>query len=278
MILDPEEMIREKIITHPDLPNDPDVWHEHNYVSPNGIDFTLDKVFHLPRNFGTVYFLGKSKRDLWTPVSTSRTDHVVHTYYTNDDGIQENVVIKNWVEIPPFSLKELDDNIKDTNGFPTVYRDHTFLVGFVDEKKIYGCTVVPPHIIEMLSEQPTVKGWYFMEHVDYDCMSDFYLDLPQGIAATLIIRSSLNRHFVTLTSGLYDSGFKGNIGFILHIGAVDVFIAKGARVGQVVFHQANTKLTYKGYYNTTEGEHWSVRKTFEQSKNINSNDINEQQS
>lgn len=90
-----------------------------------------------------------------------------------------------------------------------------------------------------------------------DCMSEMFVELPAGVAAKLIIRSTLNRNGLFLTSGLYDSGFKGNIGCVLHnMSEGMAFIEKGSCIGQIEFYTSDSNELYKGGYNTKEGEHW----------------------
>ena len=68
----------------------------------------------------------------------------------------------------------------------------------------------------------------------YDFLSEFYVEVPEGVAALLIVRSTFNRGGLFVTSGLYDSGFKGNIGAALHNNGVDdALVGKGTRVGQI---------------------------------------------
>lgn len=87
-----------------------------------------------------------------------------------------------------------------------------------------------------------------------DFLSDVYVELPEGVAAQLVIRSTLSRNGLLLTSGLYDSGFKGHIGFLLHnLHEYDAIIAKGTRVGQIVFIAADSAGTYAGGYNHVAG-------------------------
>lgn len=87
-----------------------------------------------------------------------------------------------------------------------------------------------------------------------DFLSDVYVDLPQGVAAMLVIRSTLARNGLQLVSGLYDSGFKGHIGFLLHNrhenGAI---IAENTRVGQIIFVASDSAGTYAGQYNHEAG-------------------------
>lgn len=101
--------------------------------------------------------------------------------------------------------------------------------------------------------------WHLRDHL-YDGMSDVYVDLPEGVAAMLIIRSTFNRNGVFLTSGLYDSGFKGHLGFILHIRANGMTsIAQGTRIGQVMFVASDSAGMYAGGYNHEAGTHYSEK-------------------
>lgn len=102
--------------------------------------------------------------------------------------------------------------------------------------------------------------WHLRDHI-YDGMSDVYVDLPEGVAAMLIIRSTFNRNGIFLTSGLYDSGFKGHLGFALHNRAEGkTSIAKGTRVGQVIFVASDSAGMYTGGYNHEEGTHYTEKK------------------
>lgn len=95
-----------------------------------------------------------------------------------------------------------------------------------------------------------------IEHGSWDCMSDLYVELPEGVAAQLIIRSTFNRNGMFLTSGLYDSGFKGHIGFVLHNVMNGIsFIAKGTRVGQIIFVASENAGVYAGGWNHEQGTH-----------------------
>lgn len=95
----------------------------------------------------------------------------------------------------------------------------------------------------------------------YDGMSDIYVDLPEGVAAELIIRSTLNRNGIFLTSGLYDSGFQGNIGFAIHNQSnCYASLQKGVRVGQIKFVKTDPGGLYAGGWNHKEGTHWAATK------------------
>ena len=78
------------------------------------------------------------------------------------------------------------------------------------------------------------EGWRLLPSSVYDIMSNMYVSLPPGIAARLIIRSTANRSGCLLSSGLYDSGFKGNCGFTLHTYTLTE-LSCGVRIGQIIF-------------------------------------------
>lgn len=90
-----------------------------------------------------------------------------------------------------------------------------------------------------------------------DGLSDVYVNLPEGVAAQLIIRSTFNRNGLFLTSGLYDSGYKGHLGFALHNRSRgSALIAPGTRVGQVIFVSSDSAGMYAGGWNHDEGTHY----------------------
>lgn len=98
------------------------------------------------------------------------------------------------------------------------------------------------------------KFWTIVEGGMLDGLSDVYCNLPEGVCAQLVIRSTLARNGIMLASGLYDSGFKGHIGFVLHNRAVTpAHIAQGTRVGQIILFQADSAGLYAGGYNHGQG-------------------------
>lgn len=99
---------------------------------------------------------------------------------------------------------------------------------------------------------------YFSIDTLVDVMSDFYINVPQGMAAYLIGRSTLNRNGLFVTSGLYDQGFQNYIGFMLHNRGNTSFIAPHTRVAQVIFVKSDDAgIMYNGEYNANIGKHWS---------------------
>lgn len=96
-------------------------------------------------------------------------------------------------------------------------------------------------------------------HSSVDGMSDFYVELPEGVACLpMVARSTLNRNGMFITSGLYDSGFKGHIGFAIHNVRNDPsYIGVGTRVGQIVFVKSDSAGMYAGGWNHDAGTHYS---------------------
>lgn len=91
----------------------------------------------------------------------------------------------------------------------------------------------------------------------YDFASEFYVELPPGVAALLIVRSTLNRNGIFVTSGLYDQGFKGTVAGVLHNRGGISYIAPRTRIGQLMFiSAADSGIMYAGGYNTEMGQHW----------------------
>ena len=104
---------------------------------------------------------------------------------------------------------------------------------------------------------PELSFWQLQPQSVYDGMSNMYVTVPDGVAVQLIIRSTFNRNGLFLTSGLYDSGFEGNIGFALHNRSGEAKVAVGTRVGQIIFVESDSHGKYAGGYNTEDGEHWN---------------------
>jgi deoxycytidine triphosphate deaminase len=107
-------------------------------------------------------------------------------------------------------------------------------------------------------QNPILDGhfWTLEPKTSYDAMSNFYVNVPEKVAALLIIRSTFNRNGLFMTSGIYDSNFSGHLGFVLHNMGDYAYIAPGTRIGQVMFVESNNAGTYLGGYNTAPGQHW----------------------
>lgn len=102
-------------------------------------------------------------------------------------------------------------------------------------------------------------GWVVNECDTVDIMSDFYVTVPSGVAAYVITRSTFVRNGLFIQSGLYDSGFSGNVGCVLFNRSGRAVIGKGTRIGQLVFVESDSAKLYAGQYNTSQGEHWQTK-------------------
>lgn len=104
-----------------------------------------------------------------------------------------------------------------------------------------------------------VEAWELQGQTTYDGMSDVYVNVPQDVAVLpTIVRSTYNRNAVFITSGLYDSGYKGHIGFAVHNNSRGpAYIAPGTRIGQIIFVKAESASMYAGQWSHDEGTHYT---------------------
>lgn len=93
----------------------------------------------------------------------------------------------------------------------------------------------------------------------YDGTSEMYIEVPEGMAAILYTRSSFARNGVFIMSGLYDSGYKGHIGFTIYTIGGAIEIEKGTRIGQIALVSAETAKMYAGGWNHEEGTHYTEK-------------------
>lgn len=98
--------------------------------------------------------------------------------------------------------------------------------------------------------------WRIGPHGMIDCLSDMYVEIPDDVAVILFSRSSITRNGLLITSGLYDTGFKGHIGFLIHnLSEEAAYIGPGVRVGQCMFVSADSAGQYSGGWNHAQGTH-----------------------
>ena len=92
----------------------------------------------------------------------------------------------------------------------------------------------------------------------YDMTFNEGCNLPKGIAAMLLLRSSLARNGCQLASGLYDAGFvTSNAGALLHVrGGGKIRIERNVRVAQIILIKSDTHKLYNGQYNNQTGLNW----------------------
>lgn len=105
-----------------------------------------------------------------------------------------------------------------------------------------------------------IPYWSINPHSFYDGTSDMYVKVPEGVAAMLVTRSTLIRNGLLVVSGLYDSGFEGHIGFVIHNHSqMQAKIGEGTRVGQIIFVRSDSAGVYAGQYNHGQDTHWTEK-------------------
>lgn len=73
------------------------------------------------------------------------------------------------------------------------------------------------------------------------------INLPKNVCAMIFKRSTLNRMGCQLQSGLWDSGFKGTIGFTIWP-SIAIVVNLNDRLAQIVFMEAESNVLYEGGY------------------------------
>jgi deoxycytidine triphosphate deaminase len=91
----------------------------------------------------------------------------------------------------------------------------------------------------------------------YDAVSDFYVEIPEGVVCTIHTRSTFIRNGLFVTTGIFDSGFNGHLGCTLHNMFDDTNIQEHTRIAQIAFIKADKAGVYAGGYNTDVGKHWT---------------------
>lgn len=107
------------------------------------------------------------------------------------------------------------------------------------------------------SDAARSDSWHLLPNSMYDFQSNFRVVLPEtGVSALLIARSTLNRNGLFITSGWYDSNFEGQISGMLRTSSVSATIARGSRIGQIIFMESEAAKAYNGQYQGNAG-HWT---------------------
>lgn len=101
--------------------------------------------------------------------------------------------------------------------------------------------------------------WCLNANSQYDVFSDVYVNVPEGYAALLVLRSTFVRNGCWLASGIFDSKFSGHVGAVLHTGNAAAIIGVGTRLAQIMFLEADAAKAYAGGYNTAPGQHWTEK-------------------
>lgn len=91
-------------------------------------------------------------------------------------------------------------------------------------------------------------GYYELDPGTYEITFENIINMGDSEAGWVITRSTLNRNGCFLTSGLYDSGFCGEMSCVLHVTTGPIRIKRGTRIGQFLLFDAETLHLYDGSY------------------------------
>lgn len=95
---------------------------------------------------------------------------------------------------------------------------------------------------------PDASDWFHLDVGAYEIIMENEITVGADEAGWVVPRSSLNRNGVFITSGLYDSGYKGVMAGVMHVECGPVRIQKGTRVAQFVLFKAEALSNYNGSY------------------------------
>jgi len=95
---------------------------------------------------------------------------------------------------------------------------------------------------------PDKDGYFWLDPGHYEVLMKNVITVGQNEAGFVITRSTLNRNGIFLTSGLYDSGYDGFMAGVLHVNCGKAKIKKGARIGQYLNFESESKGMYDGDY------------------------------
>lgn len=101
--------------------------------------------------------------------------------------------------------------------------------------------------VDYLPEDNTVK----LDVGIYDITFNEEINIPNWMCAMIFTRSTVNRWGNFITSGLYDAGYHGVLGAILHVN-VPIILEKWVKLAQIVFSSAEEGSLYEWVYNTTK--------------------------
>lgn len=96
--------------------------------------------------------------------------------------------------------------------------------------------------------QPDNNGYFVLPQGSYEVVMENIIEVGEGEAGWVITRSTLNRNGVHLTSGLYDSGYRGVMAATMHVNAGPMRIKKGTRIGQYLSFNSESLHMYDGSY------------------------------
>jgi deoxycytidine triphosphate deaminase len=160
--------------------------------------------------------------------------------------------------VTPF--ESFPEIVIDTNNTQCQIQQNGIDLRFADAKIALGVTTFSTqegktlkcsyNDIPMIDD--TSKYLCFSKGEMYSMTFMEYAEIPEGMMAMICVRSSINRFSGTILSGLYDSGFRGQIAAIYRP-SIDTKVEVGYRMAQIVFFRADSYRLYAGQYQDQKG-------------------------
>lgn len=88
---------------------------------------------------------------------------------------------------------------------------------------------------------------FYLDTGIYEFMTNHYVEISDNECGIIVQRSTLNRNGIYITSGIWDSGFKGYVAGVIHITG-PVIITKNTRIAQFVIFESDMVGLYNGSY------------------------------
>lgn len=176
----------------------------------------------------------------------------------------QQAIQEKWIRFPDWATPEFITKCIQPNAIDftldrvfSIEHGNTFAVS-ENAKRMRGGTERKP-VTGLPPGEGSNELYWTMDYGMYDCLSDFYVELPTGVAAMLVPRSTLVRNGLFWFSGLFDSGFKGHIGGVLHNRSGRAVIAEHTRVGQIIFVGSDSSTLYTGGWSHDAGTHYAEK-------------------
>lgn len=91
-------------------------------------------------------------------------------------------------------------------------------------------------------------GYYYLQPGVYQAVMENEINVGPDEAGFVITRSTLLRNGCFLSSGLYDSGYRGAMVSLLHVNCGIMRIKSGTRIGQYLNWKSEALSSYDGDY------------------------------
>ena len=148
------------------------------------------------------------------------------------------------------SLSEFEPSQVQPNAIDlkvkNIYKIHSNEFIISESTKVHRKTEELP--LETSEDFPS--GRWYLKPGTYEIIFEGEVTIGPDEAGWVITRSTLNRNGLFLTSGLYDSGYKGVMAGALHVNCGGAYIVPGTRLGQFILYKAESLNQYDGSYGT----------------------------